>query len=166
MNIKTEWLDFLDVLSKGDSLIFKKYLDALLDYANGNDSALSELSEKEKNVLLVIGEPMRTNAKKSAGALKRWQNKKEKAEKPKPKAKKEKFVKPTLQEVQDFIKTQNITNVDAEVFCNYYESNGWRIGRNAMKNWQMAVRGWATRNAKTGQQQSHALKGNKNNYTL
>ena len=66
----------------------------------------------------------------------------------------------------DFIKTQNITNVDAEVFCNYYESNGWRIGRNAMKNWQMAVKGWATRNAKTGQQQSQALKGNKNNYTL
>ena len=79
---------------------------------------------------------------------------------------KEKFVKPTLQEVQYFIRMQNITNVDAEVFCNYYESNGWKVGRNAMKNWQMAVKGWATRNAKTGLRRSHALKGNKNNYNL
>ena len=36
-------------------------------------------------------------------------------------------------------------NVNAQQFFNYYESNGWKIGRNAMKSWQAAVQNWNTR---------------------
>lgn len=37
--------------------------------------------------------------------------------------------------------------VEAEKFFNYYESNGWRVGKNPMKSWQHAVNNWIT-NAK------------------
>ena len=31
---------------------------------------------------------------------------------------------------------------DAERFVDYYASNGWKVGRNAMKDWRAAVRDW------------------------
>ena len=60
----------------------------------------------------------------------------------KPKAKK--FIKPTVEEIEAFCKEKKYT-VNAQQFFNYYESNGWKIGRNAMKSWQAAVQNWNTR---------------------
>jgi len=36
----------------------------------------------------------------------------------------------------------------AENFMDHYESNGWKIGKSPMKDWQATVRNW-TRNEKT-----------------
>ena len=38
-------------------------------------------------------------------------------------------------------------------FVNYYESNGWRVGRNAMQDWQAAANNWLL-NLKTYDQTS------------
>lgn len=55
--------------------------------------------------------------------------------------KKTRFVPPTLEEVQDYCwERQN--NVDPVKFINHYESNGWKVGRNPMKDWKAAVRTW------------------------
>ena len=51
------------------------------------------------------------------------------------------FVKPTLEEVREYCRSRN-NSVDAERFISYYESNGWRVGRNPMKDWKAAVRTW------------------------
>lgn len=51
------------------------------------------------------------------------------------------FVKPTINEIQDYCIERN-NNVDAQHFYDYYESNGWKVGKNSMKNWQAAVRTW------------------------
>ena len=51
------------------------------------------------------------------------------------------FAKPTLEEVQAYI-TEKGYSVDAERFVDYYESNGWKVGKNAMKDWKAAVRNW------------------------
>ena len=32
--------------------------------------------------------------------------------------------------------------VNAQRFIDYYESNGWMVGRNHMKDWRAAVRTW------------------------
>ena len=56
-----------------------------------------------------------------------------------------KFTKPTLDEVKEFILTEGLS-VDAEAFFNYYESNGWRAGRNKMTNWKSACRYWDRNN--------------------
>lgn len=61
------------------------------------------------------------------------------------KPKRKNFVKPTVEEIEAFCKEKKYT-VNAQQFFNYYESNGWKIGRNAMKSWQAAVQNWNTRN--------------------
>lgn len=55
--------------------------------------------------------------------------------------KRKKFEKPTLEEVKEYC-LERKNNVDAELFINYYESNGWKVGKNSMKNWKAAVRTW------------------------
>lgn len=60
------------------------------------------------------------------------------------KPKRKNFVKPTVEEIAAYCKEKNY-NVNAQQFFNYYESNGWKIGRNAMKSWQAAVQNWNAR---------------------
>jgi DNA-binding PadR family transcriptional regulator len=51
------------------------------------------------------------------------------------------FTPPTLEEVKEYcIERKN--NVDAQRFIDYYSSNGWKVGRNSMKDWKAAVRTW------------------------
>lgn len=66
------------------------------------------------------------------------------------------FTPPTIEEVQSFI-SENGYSVDAERFVSYYESNGWRVGKNPMKDWQATVRTWARRDS---EQQTKAVKTN------
>ena len=62
-------------------------------------------------------------------------------EKDKPKGKAKRFTKPTLAEVQAYCKERN-NNVDPEHFYDYYEANGWKVGKNSMKDWKASVRTW------------------------
>ena len=52
------------------------------------------------------------------------------------------FVKPTIEEIRAYIFEKGYT-FDAEAFFAFYESNGWKVGRNPMKNWKMACTTWA-----------------------
>ena len=58
-----------------------------------------------------------------------------------------KFKKPTIEEVQNYCKERN-NNINAESFIDYYEANGWKVGRNSMKDWKAAVRTWEKRETK------------------
>ncbi|GAB6122244.1 hypothetical protein [Dysgonomonas termitidis] len=51
------------------------------------------------------------------------------------------FRKPLLEEIADYCRERKNT-VDAQEFFDFYESKGWMIGRNRMKDWQAAVRNW------------------------
>lgn len=51
------------------------------------------------------------------------------------------FTKPTIDEIQDYCIERN-NNVNAEQFFDYYESNGWKVGKNSMKDWKASVRTW------------------------
>ena len=51
------------------------------------------------------------------------------------------FEKPTLSEIKEYC-IERGNKVDAQHFYDYYESNGWKVGKNSMKNWQAAVRTW------------------------
>ena len=50
-------------------------------------------------------------------------------------------IPPTRDMVQEYI-TENGYRVDADTFMDYYESKGWYIGKNKMKDWQASVRNW------------------------
>ena len=54
------------------------------------------------------------------------------------------FVVPCLEEVQEYCRERN-NSVDAERFMAYYESNGWMVGRNHMKDWRACIRTWERR---------------------
>ena len=63
------------------------------------------------------------------------------------------FVAPSLQEVSDYISEKGYT-VDARQFVDFYESKGWMVGSNKMKNWRAAGRE-LTRRQKPGHRPSH-----------
>lgn len=53
--------------------------------------------------------------------------------------------RPTVWEVEKFCRTQGLQLVDAQRFVDYYEANGWKVGRNPMRSWQAAARNWQRR---------------------
>lgn len=58
------------------------------------------------------------------------------------------FVPPTVQDVADYCRGEGYT-VDAGRFVDYYTANGWRVGKNPMRNWRAAVRTWASKEKPT-----------------
>lgn len=59
-----------------------------------------------------------------------------------------KFCPPSLDEVKAFVSEHNFA-VDPQRFIDYYTANGWKVGRNPMKDWRAAVRNWSRRNYST-----------------
>lgn len=57
------------------------------------------------------------------------------------------FRKPTIDEIVAYC-FENDFKLDAHRFYDYYESNGWRVGKTPMKDWQAAIRNWV-RNEQT-----------------
>ncbi len=53
----------------------------------------------------------------------------------------DRFVKPTLGEVGAYCRERG-NAVDPAQWMAHYESNGWKVGRNPMRNWQAAVVTW------------------------
>lgn len=51
------------------------------------------------------------------------------------------FTPPTLEEVEEYCKERK-NSVDYVKFANFYESKGWFVGKNKMKDWKAAVRTW------------------------
>lgn len=66
----------------------------------------------------------------------------EKKEKVAPKRKK--FVPPSIEEAEGLFLEVNM-KAEAAKFIDYYEANGWKVGRNTMKDWKAAARNWARR---------------------
>ena len=65
------------------------------------------------------------------------------------------FIKPSVDELTQFIFKHGEEEpllVNPAVYANeifdHYESNGWKVGKNAMKNWKAATRSWINRNQK------------------
>lgn len=56
----------------------------------------------------------------------------------KPKKERAVFIKPTLDDVREYIRVSG-KKVDPESFWNFYESKGWYVGKNKMVNWHSAV---------------------------
>lgn len=51
------------------------------------------------------------------------------------------FIPPSVEEVEQYCIERN-NNIDAQSFIDFYESKGWMIGKNKMKDWKAAVRTW------------------------
>lgn len=54
------------------------------------------------------------------------------------------FVPPTVQDVAEYCRGKGYA-VNAERFVDYYTANGWKVGKNPMKDWKAAVRTWTAK---------------------
>ncbi len=72
-----------------------------------------------------------------------------------------KFISPTFEEIQAYCNERN-NNVDSQKFFDFYQSKGWMIGKNKMKDWKAAVRTWEKGN--NYQNQTKVDKSNRTNF--
>lgn len=60
--------------------------------------------------------------------------------------------RPSLEQVADYFKVKQINDPEvAEHFYDYYQSIGWKVGKNkVMKDWKAAVRNWIRQSKRYG----------------
>ena len=74
------------------------------------------------------------------------------------KQKRKQFVPPTVEEVRSYCVDRG-NDVDADKFVDFYESKGWYVGKNKMKDWKAAVRTWENK-----RNENHGLDSQKKKY--
>ncbi len=70
---------------------------------------------------------------------------KEKDTKKKIATKRAAFVAPTRDALCAYLREKDLKNVNVDAFMGYYESNGWRVGKNPMKDWRATACRWNAR---------------------
>ena len=59
--------------------------------------------------------------------------------------------RPNFDEVSEYILTREI-QINPQKFMDYYSANGWKVGRNPMKDWKAAIRTWEQREFEHGRE--------------
>lgn len=73
------------------------------------------------------------------------------------------FSTPTVDDVRAYCLERN-NKVDPQQFVDFYESKGWMIGKNKMKDWKAAVRTWERSETKTRLGETAKLTKDNNNF--
>jgi hypothetical protein len=58
------------------------------------------------------------------------------------------FQKPTIEQLKEYMKEQGMNDI-SERWLSHYESNGWLVGKNKMRDWKASVRTWKLNNLQT-----------------
>ena len=74
------------------------------------------------------------------------------------------FIKPTIDEIKTYC-SERKNDVDPEKWLSHYESNGWMVGKNKMKDWKAAVRTWEKNDFKTLSTNTNTLSPCTDEYT-
>lgn len=133
-----------------NSLVDKKYINFKIIYKEGTKEILNRY-------LTLVYDPIKENLKDNNTSI----NNIKEINNNKLLFTKKKFKKPTLDEVQQYC-SERKNNISAEKFIDYYESNGWKVGRNSMKDWKATVRNWE----KNQQEKQNNVKTYKSNYEI
>ena len=56
-------------------------------------------------------------------------------------------IPPPIEWIEEYCKERN-NGIDPQKFFDFYESKGWKVGKEKMKNWQACVRTWENRDKK------------------
>lgn len=128
-------LKMVEVLS--DETIYVAEVNNMIGSAADNDNANRQRRFRERKKQLALSDGYdgvtKNNESKSIEIDTEIDKDKEKY--------KRRFSKPTLEEVKAYCYERN-KGVDPEKWFNYYSSNGWKVGKNPMKDWKAAVRTW------------------------
>lgn len=69
-------------------------------------------------------------------------------------SKEKNIIPPSFQMVESYCKERE-SHIDPKAFFDFYESKGWKIGKERMKDWQAAFRTWEQRTPKQPHQEEH-----------
>ena len=129
------FLDKIVIFDNGDKWFIPEFIDFQYGELNPN-------SNVHKSVIALLEKyNLEGYMKGSQGVQSTLNNKDKDKDIVKAKVKVKRFAKPTIEEVADYCNERQ-NDVDAEKFYDYYSSNGWKVGKNAMKDWKASVRTW------------------------
>ena len=96
-------------------------------------------------------EPIPVNPQLTHGVTDR-EDREEKTEKTlAPKSPRQRFVVPTLEQVETQCSEIGLPLIEAQKFINHYESKGWMVGKTRMQLWKSALAGWKLRRDESSQ---------------
>ena len=129
--------------------------DYLRDVENGKKGGRPKLTDEEKPPVREGNPPLTTVTEGDGEEEGEGEGEKKGVVADKPPSRR-RFSSPTVDEVMKDCREQGFS-VDAERFVDHYESNGWMVGKNKMKDWKAAVRNWSRKekpkNGKAGSEQ-------------
>lgn len=105
-----------------------------------SESEKPEVSEDDEPVVSESCEPMVSDDSENSESQSNPNQSKPNQSKPKVR----RFTPPSVDEVREYCSEKGYT-FDPEAFVAFYESKGWKVGRNPMKSWQAACTTWQKR---------------------
>ena len=123
---------------KDDKTIYMEEVPRMIGSAADNDNANRQRRFREKQKQLALPDRYDAVTKNNESKSIEIDIEIDKDTEKKPQ---KRFAKPTLEDVQAYCQERG-NNVDAEKWFNYYSANGWKVGKNPMKDWKAAVRTW------------------------
>ena len=113
---------YSDFCKKQQGNIRKRWDTTVYDGTSGIPDDTKHTKEKEKEKENILSSPNVEDSIARTPARKR-------------------FTPPTLAEVTAYCRERQ-NAVDPQRFIDYYTANGWKVGKNSMKDWKAAVRTW------------------------
>ena len=113
---------YSDFCKKQQENIRKRWDTTVYDGTSGIPDDTKHTKEKEKEKETILSSPNVEDSIARTPARKR-------------------FTPPTLAEVTAYCRERQ-NAVDPQRFIDYYTANGWKVGKNSMKDWKAAVRTW------------------------
>lgn len=113
---------YSDFCKKQQENIRKRWDTTVYDGTSGIPDDTKHTKEKEKEKENILSSPNVEDSIARTPARKR-------------------FTPPTLAEVTAYYRERQ-NAVDPQRFIDYYTANGWKVGKNSMKDWKAAVRTW------------------------
>lgn len=110
------------------------------------------LTEIQNMAFCVIKEMIDDQVHRRETNIKNAQKKNNKSEEVKSKENK----KPTVEEITEYCESRK-NGIDARAFFDFYESKGWKVGNQPMKDWKACVRTWEQRRSSFGTKTQSAL---------
>lgn len=144
----------IEILS--DKTIYMTAVENMIGSAANNDNANRQRRFREKQKQLALSERYDSVTKNNESKSIELQKD---IDKDKEKEKTVRFNPPTVEEVSAYIHEKQY-HVDAESFIAFYQSKGWKVGNQPMKDWKSAVVTWEKRELKQNKQQKSKPKGN------
>ena len=128
---------YSDFCKKQQENIRKRWDTTVYDGTSGIPDDTKHTKEKEKEKENILSSPNVEDSIARTPARKR-------------------FTPPTLAEVTAYCRERQ-NAVDPQRFIDYYTANGWKVGKNSMKDWKAAVRTWESKQRDTAPAQRSSL---------